>query len=140
MYALFAAAWEAAADPGSYLRGDVPELGPQAQAILRALGAGLTDEAAARQLGTSLRTYRRRVAELMTALEAGSRFQAGLRAGELGLMHAERTGGDSLSGSLSSLDQVGDQLACESASFGDRVSSGEDGLSGMPQAGKLHMR
>ena len=85
VYALFAAAWEAAADPGSYLRGDVPELGPQARAILRALGAGLTDEAAARQLGTPLRTYRRRVAELMTALEAGSRFQAGLRAGELGL-------------------------------------------------------
>ncbi len=38
-----------------------------------------------RRLGTSLRTYRRRVAELMTALEAGSRFQAGVRAGELGL-------------------------------------------------------
>ena len=85
VYALFTAAWEAAADLGSYLRGDVPELPPEAQAILRALGAGFTDEAAARQLGTSLRTYRRRVAELMTALEAGSRFQAGLRAGELGL-------------------------------------------------------
>jgi hypothetical protein len=38
--------------------------------------AGLSDEAAARRLGTSLRTYRR-VAELMAALEAGSRFQAG---------------------------------------------------------------
>jgi len=34
---------------------------------------------------SSLRTYRRRVAELMAALEAGSRFQAGVRAGELGL-------------------------------------------------------
>jgi DNA-binding NarL/FixJ family response regulator len=53
----------------------------------RRLGAGLTDEAAARRLGTSLRTYRRRVAELMAALEAGSRFQAGVRAGELGLAH-----------------------------------------------------
>ncbi len=50
-------------------------------------GAGLTDEAAARRLGTSLRIYRRRVAELMAALEAGSRFQAGVRAGELGLAH-----------------------------------------------------
>ena len=85
MYSLFTAAWEAATDLGSYLRGDVPELAPEARLILRALGAGLTDEAAARQLGTSLRTYRRRVAELMAALEAGSRFQAGLRAGELGL-------------------------------------------------------
>jgi hypothetical protein len=32
------------------------------------LGAGLTDEAAARRLGISLRTYRRQVAELMAAL------------------------------------------------------------------------
>jgi DNA-binding NarL/FixJ family response regulator len=72
---------------GSYLRGDVPELAPEARAILRALGAGLTDEVAARQLGTSLRTYRRRVAELMAELEADSRFQAGLRVGELGLAH-----------------------------------------------------
>ncbi len=48
-------------------------------------GAGLTDEVAARRLGTSLRTYRRRVAELMAALKAGSRFQAEVRAGELGL-------------------------------------------------------
>jgi DNA-binding NarL/FixJ family response regulator len=85
VYSLFTAAWEAAIDLGACLRGEVPELAPEAQEILRALGAGLTDEAAARRLGTSLRTYRRRVAELMAALEAGSRFQAGVRAGELGL-------------------------------------------------------
>ena len=54
---------------------------------IEAAAAGLTDEAAARRLGTSLRTYRRRVAELMAAFEAGSRFQAGVRAGELGLAH-----------------------------------------------------
>jgi DNA-binding NarL/FixJ family response regulator len=87
VYSLFNAAWEAATDLGAYLRGDVPELAPEAREILRALGEGLTDEAAARRLGTSLRTYRRRVAELMAALEAGSRFQAGMRAGELGLAH-----------------------------------------------------
>ena len=87
VYSLFAAAWEAATGLAAYLRGEVPELAPEAQEILRALGAGLTDEAAARLLGTSLRTYRRRVAELMAALEAGSRFQAGMRAGELGLAH-----------------------------------------------------
>ncbi len=85
VYSLFTAAWEAATDLGAFLRGEVPELAPEAREILRALGAGLTDEAAARRLGTSLRTYRRRVAELMAALEAGSRFQAGVRAGELGL-------------------------------------------------------
>ena len=87
VHSLFTAAWEAAIDLGAYLRGEVPELAPEAREILRALGAGLTDEAAARRLGTSLRTYRRRVAELMAALEAGSRFQAGVRAGELGLAH-----------------------------------------------------
>ena len=87
VYSLFTAAWEAATDLGAYLRGEVPDLAPEAREILRALGAGLTDEAAARRLGTSLRTYRRRVAELMAALEAGSRFQAGVRAGELGLAH-----------------------------------------------------
>ena len=84
-YSLFTAAWEAATDLDAYLRGEVPELAPEAREILRALGAGLTDEVAARRLGTSLRTYRRRVAELMSALEAGSRFQAGVRAGALGL-------------------------------------------------------
>jgi DNA-binding NarL/FixJ family response regulator len=63
----------------------VPALDESARAILRAMGAGLTDEAAARHPGLSLRTYRRRVAGLMTVLEAGSRFQAGLRAGELGM-------------------------------------------------------
>lgn len=87
VHSLFTAAWEAAIDLGAYLRGEVPELAPEAREILRALGTGLTDEAAARRLGTSLRTYRRRVAELMAALEAGSRFQAGVRAGELGLAH-----------------------------------------------------
>ena len=85
VHSLFTAAWEAAIDLSAYLRGEVPELAPEAREILRALGTGLTDEAAARWLGTSLRTYRRRVAELMAALEAGSRFQAGVRAGELGL-------------------------------------------------------
>ena len=85
VHSLFTAAWEAATEFGAYLRGEAPDLTPEAREILRTLGAGLTDEAAARRLGTSLRTYRRRVAELMAALEAASRFQAGVRAGELGL-------------------------------------------------------
>jgi DNA-binding NarL/FixJ family response regulator len=85
VYSLFAAAWDTATDLDAYLRGAVPDLAPEARQILRALGTGLTDEAAARHLGTSLRTYRRRVSELMIALEAGSRFQAGVRAAELGL-------------------------------------------------------
>jgi DNA-binding NarL/FixJ family response regulator len=85
VHSLFTAAWESATELGVFLRGELPELAPEAREILRALGAGLTDEAAARRLGTSLRTYRRRVAGLMAALDTGSRFQAGVRAGELGL-------------------------------------------------------
>jgi hypothetical protein len=85
VHALFRAAWESAADLAAYLSGDRPHLDDDNRAVLRALGAGYTDETAARRLGLSVRTYRRRVAELMATLEADSRFQAGLRAGELGL-------------------------------------------------------
>jgi hypothetical protein len=81
--ALFDATWEAAVPLAD--RQELPLIGPDGRAILRALGAGLTDEVAARRMGISLRTYRRRVAELMRTLDSDSRFQAGLRAGELGL-------------------------------------------------------
>ncbi|MEU3600391.1 helix-turn-helix transcriptional regulator [Streptomyces sp. NPDC006798] len=47
------------------------------QAILRLLITGAKDEAIARQLGLSLRTCRRHIAELMDRLGAESRFQAG---------------------------------------------------------------
>ncbi|WP_187415048.1 response regulator transcription factor [Nonomuraea sp. PA05] len=82
---LLEAIWDNSPDLTAYLHGDVPQLDADGRMILKALGSGLTDETAARRLGISLRTYRRRVAELMAKLEADSRFQAGLRAGELGL-------------------------------------------------------
>ena len=85
VYSLYEAAWESATDFASYLTGEMPQVDADGRVILRALGEGLTDESAARRLGVSLRTYRRRVAELMRALDADSRFQAGVRAGELGL-------------------------------------------------------
>lgn len=85
VHSLFRAIWDKSIDLDTYLRSDVPHLDADGRMILEALGSGLTDESAARRLGVSLRTYRRRVAELMARLEAGSRFQAGLRAGELGL-------------------------------------------------------
>ncbi|WP_323379206.1 transcriptional regulator [Streptomyces durbertensis] len=56
--------------------------------ILECLQAGVTDEVAARELAVSVRTYRRHVAEIMTLLGASSRFQAGVRAAELGLLPA----------------------------------------------------
>ncbi|WP_244501285.1 LuxR family transcriptional regulator [Streptomyces sp. TP-A0874] len=54
--------------------------------ILEKLCAGVTDEVAARDLSVSVRTYRRYVAEIMVLLDASSRFQAGVRAAELGLL------------------------------------------------------
>ena len=46
--------------------------------------AGLKDEAAARQLGVSLRTVHRRTSVLMAELDARTRFQAGLLAARRG--------------------------------------------------------
>lgn len=80
---LFDALWETALTPAAYLGAAAPHLDEADRAVLSALASGLTDEAAARRLSLSLRTYRRRVASLMTALEASSRFQAGLHAAAL---------------------------------------------------------
>ncbi|WP_340384055.1 DNA-binding response regulator [Streptomyces sp. SS7] len=84
-YALFEAAWETATDLAAFLAADRPHIDARARSVLRTLSSGATDAAAARELGMSLRTYRRRVAELLAVLGAESRFQAGLRAAELGL-------------------------------------------------------
>jgi DNA-binding NarL/FixJ family response regulator len=83
--ALLEAAWESAADLTAVLDPRRPRIDDRTAGVLRALGSGITDEAAARELGMSLRTYRRRVAELLDGLDASSRFQAGVRAGEPGL-------------------------------------------------------
>jgi hypothetical protein len=82
---LFNAAWRAATDLAVFDAefAEVRTLAPQ---ILDVLASGCKDETAARTLGLGLRTYRRRVAELMSALGATSRFQAGARARELGLV------------------------------------------------------
>jgi sugar-specific transcriptional regulator TrmB/DNA-binding CsgD family transcriptional regulator len=52
--------------------------------LLLILANGATDEAAAKRLGVSLRTVKRRMEDLMRRLEAGSRFEAGLKAGKRG--------------------------------------------------------
>ncbi|MDQ0377749.1 helix-turn-helix transcriptional regulator [Amycolatopsis thermophila] len=82
---LFNAAWRAGTDLAVYDAG-FAELRALAPRILDELATGSKDETAARALGLSVRTYRRRVAELMSALGATSRFQAGVRARELGLV------------------------------------------------------
>ncbi|MFC7617416.1 LuxR C-terminal-related transcriptional regulator [Actinokineospora soli] len=56
------------------------------QVVLRLLADGLTDDAIARRVGVSVRTIRNDVADAMTRLQARSRFQAGVRAVQLGLI------------------------------------------------------
>ncbi|MCT2585686.1 DNA-binding response regulator [Actinophytocola gossypii] len=82
---LFEAAWRGATELAVY-DAQTAELRELAPRVLELLGTGCKDETAARSLGLGVRTYRRRVAELMAALGAGSRFQAGVRARELGLV------------------------------------------------------
>ena len=52
--------------------------------LLNLLATGMTDQAIARHLGLSYRTARRRIAALMAALGADSRFQAGVQANRNG--------------------------------------------------------
>jgi DNA-binding NarL/FixJ family response regulator len=82
---LFLSTRQAATELAEYLPARPPHVDEQGLAILRLLSAGQKDETAARSMGLSVRTYRRRVAELMTLLGAESRFQAGVQARALGL-------------------------------------------------------
>lgn len=62
------------------------ELTPVHVRLLRALATGAKDEAIARQLGCSERTLRRLVAQALDALGVRSRFAAGAKAAQLGLL------------------------------------------------------
>src|SRR5205814_2655671 len=53
---------------------------PEEAQLLAVMAAGMTDEAAARHMGLSLRTVQRQVRGLMNRLGAQTRFQAGLQA------------------------------------------------------------
>jgi DNA-binding CsgD family transcriptional regulator len=56
------------------------------QQLLSLAAAGLTDQAIARRLGVAQRTVERRMQRILKALNASTRFQAGLRAGQRGLL------------------------------------------------------
>ncbi|WP_262505353.1 DNA-binding response regulator [Streptomyces sp. TRM68367] len=80
----FEAAWQSAADLSAVLDSRRPRIDDRTVEVLRALGSGATDEAAARELGMSLRTYRRRVAELLVGLDAASRGGSPVTLGVVG--------------------------------------------------------
>ncbi|MDX6251045.1 MAG: hypothetical protein QOF10_4405, partial [Kribbellaceae bacterium] len=66
---------------------DIPldtDLSLREREMLRLLSLGATDEVAAAQLGISVRTVRRMVAQIMHRLGARSRFQAGVKAADRG--------------------------------------------------------
>lgn len=69
-----------------------PELDAVQSQVLRMLGCGMKDDTAARQLDVSVRTYRRHVAAILKALGVSTRFEAGLKAAELGLLGRQQRG------------------------------------------------
>lgn len=75
---IFECLWEIAVPTAKKLPADpVTGLAQAEQALLALLAAGLTGEAAARRLGTSLTTVRRQMSNIKDALQAESLFQAG---------------------------------------------------------------
>lgn len=83
--ALFELIWTEAVPLGMPAKSDSPAgLSPTDRHLLRLLGDGLTDDAAAKRLGISARTVRRIMADLMVRLGAESRFEAGVKAARRG--------------------------------------------------------
>lgn len=83
---LFDAEWERAAPLSAVTSRPAASVVPQQDtiALLSLLAAGQTDARIARSLGWSLRTTQRRVHQLMAALNATTRFQAGIAARDRG--------------------------------------------------------
>lgn len=82
---LFEQSWATAVPLGA-VRAQDPTTGltDTERELLRLLGTGITDEAAAKRLGLSLRTVRRYMASIMERLNASSRFEAGIKATQMG--------------------------------------------------------
>lgn len=84
VFGLFTQIWSTATPLGRTPERDDAGLDPQLRELAQLLADGCTDEMAARKMGLSPRTIKRRSAELMELLEARSRFQAGVIAGQRG--------------------------------------------------------
>ena len=81
--------WTQASRIEEYERGASTE---ERRQLLRQLAGGAQDEQIARRLGLSLRTVRRRVAELLDELGATSRIQAGVEAANRGWLRSRALG------------------------------------------------
>lgn len=84
VYGLFNQVWSTATPTGRLPETDEDGLDPQMRELIRLLAGGSTDEMAARKMGVSARTIKRKSAELMERLDARSRFQAGVIAAQRG--------------------------------------------------------
>jgi DNA-binding CsgD family transcriptional regulator len=83
--ALFEEYW-AQAVPMPLATGAAADSSDEIRSVLDLLQMGMKDESIARQLGVSLRTVRRRIADLMDDLGASTRFQAGAEAARRDLL------------------------------------------------------
>jgi DNA-binding NarL/FixJ family response regulator len=83
---LFGALWDHAQDFASARRAAAIQKDPIRSAVLAHLCAGVLDDTAARAMDVSVRTYRRYVAGILSDLTVTSRFQAGVKAADLGLL------------------------------------------------------
>jgi sugar-specific transcriptional regulator TrmB/DNA-binding CsgD family transcriptional regulator len=77
---LFESLWATAVDLDQAMESGTVGASAFDRAVLMLMSSGVKDEAAARQLNVSDRTYRRHVADILTRLGASSRFQAGVEA------------------------------------------------------------
>ncbi|MFC0602068.1 DNA-binding response regulator [Streptomyces palmae] len=86
LHSLFVSVWGGATRLGGPFEFDNRARADMVRRVLERLRDGVTDEAAARDLAVSVRTYRRYVTAILELLGASSRFQAGVRATELGIL------------------------------------------------------
>jgi DNA-binding CsgD family transcriptional regulator len=95
LIAVFELAWETAVPLGaSAAPAGAKGVTTIERDLLRLLARGLTDEAVGHRLGMSGRTVRRQVAAIMERLDASSRFEAGLKAAQLGWLQVHEDASD----------------------------------------------
>lgn len=83
---LYSVLWEQATEISALA---AINLDPVQSQVLRQLYRGAKDETAAREINVSVRTYRRHVASIMQRLDVKSRFEAGVKVAQLGLVEQE---------------------------------------------------